>query len=447
MADNITAPAQAGIKIATDELPSNDAHAQFIKIMDGTLQGEDKVAASAANGLEVDVTRVQGTVTTDGSGVTQPVSGTVTANLGTTDNAVLDQIELNQDSQTALLTTIDADTSKIPAQGQALAAASMPVVLPEAQITALTPPAAISGFATSAKQDTIIGHVDGVETLLGTIDADTSALAGAVAGTEVQVDVVSSALPTGAATAAKQPALGTAGTASTDVISVQGIASMTPLIVDLGANNDVTVTGSVTADLGANNDVTVTSGAITETNSGAIKTAVETIDNAISGTEMQVDVVAALPAGTNAIGKLAANSGVDIGDVDVTSLPAIPAGTNAIGKILPPDIDITAHANYIRKYYTSTGAATDGIIWSPASGKRWHITSLYFQVSADATVTFEDDKSGGDDPVLKGEYKAGSGIALTFDEKYPFASGEDAADLTVTTSAGNIYVTVIGYEV
>lgn len=36
-----------------------------------------------------------------------------------------------------------------------------------------------------------------------------------------------------------------------------------------------------------------------------------------------VDVVTlpALPAGTNAIGKLAANSGVDIGDVDVTSLP------------------------------------------------------------------------------------------------------------------------------
>lgn len=34
----------------------------------------------------------------------------------------------------------------------------------------------------------------------------------------------------------------------------------------------------------------------------------------------------ALPAGTNAIGKLSANSGVDIGDVDVTSLPAAEAG-------------------------------------------------------------------------------------------------------------------------
>lgn len=50
-------------------------------------------------------------------------------------------------------------------------------------------------------------------------------------------------------------------------------------------------TDGVTVNLGSNNDVTVTSGAITETNSGAIKTAVEVIDNAISGNEMQVDVI------------------------------------------------------------------------------------------------------------------------------------------------------------
>ena len=47
-------------------------------------------------------------------------------------------------------------------------------------------------------------------------------------------------------------------------------------------------------------------------------------------TEVQCDIVGALPAGTNAIGKLAANSGVDIGDVDVTS---ISAGTNTIGNV------------------------------------------------------------------------------------------------------------------
>jgi len=67
--------------------------------------------------------------------VTQPVSGTVTANLSATDNTVLDNID-----------------AKTPALGQALAAASVPVILPSATVTTLTPPAAITGFATSAKQ-------------------------------------------------------------------------------------------------------------------------------------------------------------------------------------------------------------------------------------------------------------------------------------------------------
>lgn len=53
-------------------------------------------------------------------------------------------------------------------------------------------------------------------------------------------------LPTGAATAAKQPALGTAGAASADVITIQGIASMTKLLVTpdsvaLPANQSVNI--------------------------------------------------------------------------------------------------------------------------------------------------------------------------------------------------------------
>lgn len=49
-----------------------------------------------------------------------------------------------------------------------------------------------------------------------------------------------------------------------------------------------------------------------------------TLAAAVSGTEMQVDVVAALPAGTNAIGKLAANADVDIGSV--TPIPKTAGG-------------------------------------------------------------------------------------------------------------------------
>jgi len=50
-------------------------------------------------------------------------------------------------------------------------------------------------------------------------------------------------------------------------------------------------------------------------------TTLTNLNNCIGTNELQVDIVASLPTGSNAIGKLSANSGVDIGDVDVTSLP------------------------------------------------------------------------------------------------------------------------------
>lgn len=184
-------------------------------------------------------------------------------------------------------------------------------------------------------------------------NAGITTIAGAVSGSEMQVDVVTSALPTGAATAAKQPALGTAGTASADVITVQGIASMTALVVDgSGVTQPVSNAGITTiagAVSGTEMQVDVVTSALptgaataanqttvighldgVETLLGTIDADTSTLAGAVSGTEMQVDVVAALPAGTNAIGKLAANSGVDIGDVDVTS---ISAGTNLIGDV------------------------------------------------------------------------------------------------------------------
>lgn len=67
-------------------------------------------------------------------------------------------------------------------------------------------------------------------------------------------------LPTGASTAAKQPALGTAGTASTDVLTVQGIASMTPLLATLsGTNNINNISGTVSLPTGASTAANQTS--------------------------------------------------------------------------------------------------------------------------------------------------------------------------------------------
>lgn len=73
-----------------------------------------------------------------------------------------------------LLTSLDG---KNPALGQALAAASVPVVLTAAQITTLTPPAAIAGFATSAKQDTLDTSVNTLLKPASTLTAVTTVTA------------------------------------------------------------------------------------------------------------------------------------------------------------------------------------------------------------------------------------------------------------------------------
>ena len=103
--------------------------------------------------------------------------------------------------------------------------------------------------------------------------------------------------------------------------------------------------------------------------------------------------------------------------------------------------------NYVTKYYTNAGAVTDGIIWSPAAGKRWHVVSLMVQTSDASTITIEDDLTAGDSPVIKGEYAANSGFTMHYGAEYPMASSEDAADLIITTTAGNVYVTATGYEI
>jgi hypothetical protein len=72
--------------------------------------------------------------------------------------------------------------------------------------------------ATEAKQDTQLTRLTSLDTKVTA--CNTSA-----------VVVSSSALPAGAATSAKQPALGTAGAPSADVLTVQGAASGSPLPV------------------------------------------------------------------------------------------------------------------------------------------------------------------------------------------------------------------------
>lgn len=105
----------------------------------------------------------------------------------------------------------------------------------------------------------------------------------------------------------------------------------------VSAAKPLPVSGSVTANAGTNLN---TSALALESggNLDDIQSAASTIANAIAGNEIQADIVGALPAGTNNIGdvdvaSIAAGDN-NIGNVDLAS--AIPAGTNAIGKLTQP---------------------------------------------------------------------------------------------------------------
>lgn len=220
------------------------------------------------------------------------------------------------------------------------------------------------------------------------MDTNLATVAGAVSGSEMQCDIVSSAavpvtdnagsltidgtvaatqsgtwnvtnisgtvsLPTGAATAANQstlngrfPATATAAdnvtNPSLSKIGAYGFAfdgttwdrmrgdSTNGLLVNLGANNDVS--GTVTCNAGTNLNTSAlaldasvdgvegllttidadTGGILADT--AAIQTAVEILDNIVSGSEAQVDLVGSVPAGTNLIGDVNIQSSSTSGD-------------------------------------------------------------------------------------------------------------------------------------
>lgn len=149
----------------------------------------------------------------------------------------------------------------------------------------------------------IIG-IDANRNVKVTIEADNVGIGGGTQYTEGDTDATitgTAMLMEGAANA---------------LVVAQGTAA-DGLLVNLGSNNDVTVTGTV--DLGATDNAVLDSIA---TNTG-------TVAGAVSGSEMQVDVVGALPAGDNNIGNVDIASSVAL-DVSAATVTVDNAGTFAV---------------------------------------------------------------------------------------------------------------------
>jgi hypothetical protein len=124
--------------------------------------------------------------------------------------------------------------------------------------------------------------------------------------------------------------VGTAGLPDGGVMTVQGVPGGTDLPVSLSTLPALTASTAAIGKLAANDGVDIGN--------------------------VDVASLPALATGSNTIGKLAANSGVDIGNVGVTSLPALPVGSNKIGEVdvasLPP---LAAGSNAIGKLAANSG--------------------------------------------------------------------------------------------
>ena len=132
--------------------------------------------------------------------------------------------------------------------------------------------------------------------------------------------------------------------------------------------------------------------------------------------------VVGLNAGTNAIGKLAANSGVDIGDVDVTSLPvAFNAGTASATtqRVIPATggtgtlTNVSASATSVTLAAANTSRTGLIIVNDSTSdmylkfGSTASTTSYTFLVPAGATYLWEENYNG----IVTGIWNSATGTA------------------------------------
>lgn len=212
------------------------------------------------------------------------------------DPHIPEHLETNSAAVVTKLTSID---DKAPALGQALAAASVPVVLSVAQMTTLTPPAAISGFATATNQTSELTLIGAVTETVPASDTASSGLNGRLQRLAQRLTSLIALLPTTLGQKAKSASLAVTLASDQDALPITDNAGS--LTVD--GTVAATQSGTWTVQPGNTANTTawkVDGSAVTQPVSGTIAvTGVATAAN-------QATLLARLPAALG--GTISANS-------------------------------------------------------------------------------------------------------------------------------------------
>ena len=184
--------------------------------------------------------------------------------------------------------------------------------------------------------------------------------------------------------------MGFAGTQSVNANDAAALACDTDGALHIAdGGNSITIDGTVTADLGTTDNAVL----------DAIAASLALLDNSIpSGSELQVDVVAAIPAGDN-----------NIGNVDIVTLPA---STNTIEVVGDAAENAAAAGNPVLvggRYDSSARTLGDGdagAIALDADGAV-HVTDGGNAITVDGSVT-ADLGSNNDVRIESGQVKSGA---------------------------------------
>lgn len=255
-------------------------------------------------------------------------------------------------------------------------------------------------------------------------------------------------LPSGASTAAKQPALGTAGTASADVITVQGVASMTPLLVN-GSGVTQPVSGTITANLaaGVNNigDVDILTIAAGDNNIGNVD--IVTMPNVT------------LAAGTNTnevVGDAAHDAAIAGNPVRIAGR-AVSADYTAVATGDTADLICDLNGKQVVAPYAIpenlvqgvtaaiTGTTDTSVIAAAGAGIRNYVTALTVTNSHATVGTVVELKDGT--TVIHRAYAApaGGGFTITFPTPLK-GTANTAINAANVTTGSNTYVSASGFK-
>ena len=473
MADNYQITQGSGTTVATDDVAG--AHVQKMKLLDGTADSATAIAGDAVNGLDVDVTRVQGSVTVIDGGGTLSVDDNGAA-ISVDDNAgslTVDSAQLPAALVGGRLdVNIGASGATVPVSDNAgsltVDSAQLPSALVGGRLDVNIGAAAAVPVTDNASSLTVD---DGGLTLSVDDGAGSLTVDGTVTGNQGSPVAIASAWPiklTDGSVAAGISDVAGAKALKVDVIQAVGSAVQTDKAAFVEGTGKVDVIAGVFNETPASDP--------TEDQAAAIRITAKRAQHVNlrnnSGTELGTSGAPVRTDPTGATtqpvsGTVTSNQGtahatehwkVNLNQVGGTAVGTVAAGVQKVGIVdeanaafahnnaLPTEAVPHSESAQWRDSKAYTASQTAQAIRTPTGGKKFVVLGVIVTPTGSGPLTIYDDSDVSTNYLWKGTPSVGASVVLMFHT--PWSSSAINQVLRYTSGAGATgQITAYGYEV